>query len=127
MQGKIIVNADGIVYFGLGSFGTEGKYVTTYWRLDARPDQVDHDEPAYWLDGRPYVTPENHFRSRTDGTSWRVVNADGSYASNPEKLPPAFAETIEIPRPKVRPGVDLRWSFHGWQKWSRKEKAWIPA
>jgi hypothetical protein len=124
MQGKIIVNADGVVYFGLGSFGTEGTYVTTYWRLDARPDQVDHGESAYWPEKSPYVMPENH---RADGASWRVVDADGSYASHPEQLPPAFSETIEVPRPKVRAGTEIRWSaLHGWQKWSRKEKGWVP-
>jgi hypothetical protein len=119
MQGKITIR-DGIPYFGLGSFGTEGTYVTTYWRLDARPDQVDHGEPAHWPASSLYVKME-------DLRMWRVVNADGGYASNPEQLPPAFAETSEVPRPKVRPGTELRWSYHGWQKWSRKEKAWIPA
>jgi hypothetical protein len=125
MQGKIIINADGIAYFGLGSFGTEGTYVTTYWRLDVPSDRVVHGESACWPDKSPYVKPDQ--QGTTHVTSWRVCNADGSYADAPQSIPPAFAETSEVPRPKVRPGTELRWSYHGWQKWSRKEKAWVPA
>lgn len=127
MQGKIIVNADGIVYFGLGSFGTEGTYVTTYWRLDARPDQVTDGESAHWPDRSPCVVPDHQVGDYTNFVALRIVNADGSYAENPGSIPPAFAETIQVPRPKVRRGTELRWSYHGWQKWSRKEKGWVPA
>lgn len=126
MQGKIIVK-DGIVYFGLGSFGTEGTYVTTYWRLDARPNQVNHGESAHWPDKSPCVKPEHQLGDYVNAVAWRVCNADGSYASNPEQLPPAYAETIEIPRPKVHQGTRVQWSWRGWQKWSKKEKRWIPA
>lgn len=125
MQGKIIVNPDGIVYFGLGSFGAEGTYVTTYWRLDVSADRVAHGEPASWPDKSPCVKPDDQGKDHL--TLWRVCNADGSYAENPGSIPPAFSETEEVPRPKVRPGTEIRWSWRGWQKWSRKEKDWVLA
>lgn len=124
MQGKITIR-DGTPYFGLGSFGTEGKYITTYWRLDVPASRAVDGEGAFWPDKSPYVKLED--QSVPGADTWRVCNADGSYAEHPRSLPPAFAETIEVPRPKVRNGTELRWSWRGWQKWSRKEKNWVLA
>src|SRR5690554_5849457 len=101
MQGKIVVNPDGIVYFASGFYVSteEGKYHTNFWRLDARSDWVDNGESAYWPTGQPCVKPD---RQSGEGIAWRVCYEDGSYAPWPEQLPPAFSKTIEVPRPRVR-------------------------
>lgn len=86
MLGKITIR-NGVVYFGIGSFHTEGKYLTTYWRLGATASQIVEGEGASWPDNSPCVKPDHQLGDHINSVAWRVCNADGSFADSPQSHP----------------------------------------
>lgn len=122
MEGKIAIR-DGKVYFASGFYLStiEGVHTTNFFRLECSPESVTEGEFAW--------SPSPHTVKVRRGmgihAEWRICNADGSPGGG--HSPAAFSEETTIPRPKVRAGTDLRWSHHGWQKYSKRERNWIPA
>lgn len=125
LQGKIVVR-DGKVYFALGFYlsSEEGKCHTNFWRLDVDTSKVTDGEAAYSPDSG-FVKPEK-LRGMGLHDRWRICNADGSFAPRPGSVPAAIGEDTDIPKPTVRKGVAVRWGHHGWEKYSRKDRGWVP-
>lgn len=83
-------------------------------------------------DGNPYhaARPKRGDIARSQGMGvWRTFNAVTNDWTGSVTIDGAaeaeYVEDVEVPAPKVRKGVELRWHRGRWEKLLRK--GWVPA
>lgn len=58
---------------------------------------------------------------------WHVTNRQaGEVSTGSGNDPVAYDEIVAVPPPKVRKGIELRWHYGEWQKYS-KTQGWVSA